>query len=135
MERIQSQPHEPGAAGNEGGETGQSDPEHVGAQIGEVRAETFLKIGQVTVEVSLQRRQGIAASLAMSLAMVAVATAQQPSPTATPRTDAQGNALPGQEASAERVIVTGSNIPAAAEVGPNPVDTYSRESIVKSGRP
>ncbi|MFL6527274.1 MAG: TonB-dependent receptor plug domain-containing protein [Chthoniobacterales bacterium] len=70
----------------------------------------------------------------MSLAMVAVATAQQPSPTATPRTDAQGNALPGQEASAERVIVTGSNIPTAAEVGPNPVDTYSRESIVKSGR-
>src|SRR3982751_1940758 len=80
------------------------------------------------------RRSGFAASLAMSLAMVAVAAAQQPSPTASPRTDAQGNALPSTEASAERVIVTGSNIPTAAEVGPNPVDTYSRESITKSGR-
>jgi iron complex outermembrane recepter protein len=36
-------------------------------------------------------------------------------------------------AEAERVIVTGSNIPTAEEVGPNPVDTYSRNSIDKSG--
>src|SRR5512132_4047553 len=38
---------------------------------------------------------------------------------------------PGAEA--ERVIVTGSNIPTAEEVGPNPVDTYNRENINKSG--
>src|SRR5438445_5646869 len=36
-------------------------------------------------------------------------------------------------AEAERVIVTGSNIPTAETVGPNPVDTYNRENITKSG--
>src|SRR2546428_9085116 len=34
---------------------------------------------------------------------------------------------------AERVIVTGSNIPTAEETGPNPVDTYRREDIQKLG--
>src|SRR5216110_554325 len=38
---------------------------------------------------------------------------------------------PGAEV--ERVIVTGSNIPTAEEVGPNPVDTYNRQNINKSG--
>src|SRR5437660_1181162 len=36
-------------------------------------------------------------------------------------------------AEAQRVIVTGSNIPTAEEVGPNPVDIYNRENINKSG--
>src|SRR6266576_847168 len=36
-------------------------------------------------------------------------------------------------AEVERVIVTGSNIPTAEEVGPNPVDTYRREDIEKLG--
>ena len=36
-------------------------------------------------------------------------------------------------ATAERVIVTGSNIPTAEEVGPNPVDTYNRGVIERSG--
>src|SRR5207237_5884637 len=44
---------------------------------------------------------------------------------------------PGQpgaaEAVAERVIVTGSNIPTAEETGPNPVDTYRAEDIQKLG--
>jgi iron complex outermembrane recepter protein len=47
-------------------------------------------------------------------------TAASPSPTAAP-------------AEAERVIVTGSNIPTAAEVGPNPVDILNREQIDKAG--
>src|SRR5215467_8840602 len=34
---------------------------------------------------------------------------------------------------AERVIVTGSNIPTAQEVGPNPVDTYRPIDIEKLG--
>src|SRR5438132_62390 len=38
---------------------------------------------------------------------------------------------PGAEV--ERIIVTGSNIPTAEEVGPNPVDTYNRANINKSG--
>ena len=37
------------------------------------------------------------------------------------------------EAEVERVIVTGSNIPTAEEVGPNPVDTYRPQDIEKLG--
>jgi iron complex outermembrane receptor protein len=40
---------------------------------------------------------------------------------------------PAVEAEAERVIVTGSNIPTAEEVGPHPVDTYGREDIARLG--
>src|SRR6266516_4146985 len=39
----------------------------------------------------------------------------------------------GATAEMERVIVTGSNIPTAEEVGPNPVDTYRTEEIEKLG--
>jgi iron complex outermembrane receptor protein len=39
----------------------------------------------------------------------------------------------GAVAEIERVIVTGSNIPTAEEVGPNPVDTYRPEDIEKLG--
>jgi iron complex outermembrane recepter protein len=47
-------------------------------------------------------------------------TGASPTPTAAP-------------AEAERVIVTGSNIPTASEVGPNPVETVTRETIEKAG--
>src|SRR5438270_10432637 len=39
----------------------------------------------------------------------------------------------GTTAEVERVIVTGSNIPTAEEVGPNPVDTYRPADIEKLG--
>ena len=39
----------------------------------------------------------------------------------------------GQVAEAERVIVTGSNIPSAEETGPNPVDTYRAADMEKLG--
>jgi iron complex outermembrane recepter protein len=39
----------------------------------------------------------------------------------------------GAVAEVERVIVTGSNIPTAAETGPNPVDTYRPADIEKLG--
>jgi iron complex outermembrane receptor protein len=39
----------------------------------------------------------------------------------------------GATAEVERIIVTGSNIPAAEEVGPNPVDTYRPADIEKLG--
>jgi iron complex outermembrane recepter protein len=42
-------------------------------------------------------------------------------------------AAAGGIAEVERVIVTGSNIPTAAEVGPNPVDTYRPADIEKLG--
>src|SRR5256714_8668759 len=51
--------------------------------------------------------------------------AQNPPP--TPRTTGQ----PG--VTIEEVIVTGSNIPTAEEVGPNPVDTYRTEDIERLG--
>ncbi len=73
--------------------------------------------------------------IAMSLSMAGGAIAQVPSTTpAATAVDAQGNALPGNEATAERVIVTGSNIPTAEEVGFSPVDTYNRQSLSKSGQ-
>jgi iron complex outermembrane recepter protein len=54
-----------------------------------------------------------------------------PSVTASPASDQVNRA--GDVAEAERVIVTGSNIPTAEEVGPNPVDTYRSEDIEKLG--
>ena len=33
----------------------------------------------------------------------------------------------------ERVIVTGSNIPSAEEIGPNPIDTYRPADLDKLG--
>lgn len=51
-----------------------------------------------------------------------------------PRMDQNGNALPpDNEATTERVFVTGSAIPTAAEVGPNPVINVTRDLIEKSG--
>ena len=50
------------------------------------------------------------------------AEAQEPTPT-------QGR--PG--VTIEEVIVTGSNIPTSEEVGPNPVDVYSRDDITRLG--
>src|SRR5947208_8164908 len=40
---------------------------------------------------------------------------------------------PAGIAEVERVVVTGSNIPTAEEVGPNPVDTYRPADIEKLG--
>ena len=53
-----------------------------------------------------------------------------------PKLPAQAIPPPSQittEAEVERVVVTGSNIPTAEEVGPNPVDTYRPEDIEKLG--
>ena len=40
---------------------------------------------------------------------------------------------PAGVAEVERVVVTGSNIPTAEEIGPNPVDTYRPADIEKLG--
>src|SRR4030095_13805222 len=74
--------------------------------------------------------------LAILFAMVSNVPAQVASP--LPARDAQGNIIPAPgaaaaTATAERVIVTGSNIPTAEEVGPNPVDIYNQETMKKSG--
>lgn len=77
-------------------------------------------------------------ALGFGVVMVPSVFAQNPTPPPTTTgpvvRDANGNVVPASTtAEAERVIVTGSNIPTAEEVGPNPVDTYNRENIKKSG--
>ncbi len=64
----------------------------------------------------------------LSLLSLSSAFAQAPG-LAAPPAAVTGNA----EATAERVIVTGSNIPTAEEVGPNPVLNYNRDVIEKVG--
>jgi hypothetical protein len=73
-----------------------------------------LKVGSVGV--------AFAASVGVALLSVSIVFGQNPSP------------VPGSiTAEMERVIVTGSNIPTAAEVGPNPVDTYRPADLEKLG--
>jgi hypothetical protein len=71
------------------------------------------------------------ATLFVNARAFAQANASAPSVTASPASDQVNRA--GDVAEAERVIVTGSNIPTAEEVGPNPVDTYRSEDIEKLG--
>ena len=60
--------------------------------------------------------------------------AAKPAPATTGTNVAPAAGAPAAtEATAERVIVTGSNIPTAEEVGPNPVDTYRRDDITRLG--
>jgi iron complex outermembrane recepter protein len=67
----------------------------------------------------------LAAAVALNLLIVPNVSAQAIAPPAQMTT--------GATAEVERVIVTGSNIPTAEEVGPNPVDTYRPEDIEKLG--
>jgi iron complex outermembrane receptor protein len=74
----------------------------------------------------------LAAAVAIPLVFSTSASAQE----LAPAVGASPGAPPttaGGEAVAERVIVTGSNIPTAEETGPNPVDTYRVEDIQKLG--
>src|SRR6266481_9931121 len=73
-------------------------------------------------------RMALVACVGIPLIIASSAFAQNPPP---PPPTGAGPAPATAEA--ERVIVTGSNIPTAEEVGPNPVDTYNRDSINKSG--
>jgi iron complex outermembrane receptor protein len=74
-------------------------------------------------------RMTLAACVGAPLIIASNAFAQNPPP---PPPDAAPPAPSAAEA--ERVIVTGSNIPTAAEVGANPVDIYDRAAIIKSGQ-
>ncbi|HET9367909.1 MAG TPA: TonB-dependent receptor, partial [Candidatus Udaeobacter sp.] len=74
-------------------------------------------------------RMTLVACVGVPLIIASNALAQLPAP-AVPA--APGAAAPST-AEAERVIVTGSNIPTAEETGPNPVDTYRPQDIQKLG--
>ncbi|PYK22718.1 MAG: hypothetical protein DME59_19375 [Verrucomicrobia bacterium] len=76
-------------------------------------------------------RMTLVACVGIPLTIASNAFAQNPLPPEPPPTGA-APAPPVTEA--ERVTVTGSNIPTAEEVGPNPVDTYNRENMNTSGR-
>jgi outer membrane receptor protein involved in Fe transport len=84
-------------------------------------------------------RAALAVSMGMSLVIASSAFAQEA--VRRPGGLAQGAvgsnpdaaATGGAEATAQRVIVTGSNIPTAEEVGPNPVLNINRDLINKSG--
>src|SRR5206468_7560538 len=90
------------------------------------------------VQKTLGIRVAILAAVAFPLIIATSARAQDttaPAPAVTGSNIAQ-NGAPTQgaaEATAERVVVTGSNIPTAEEVGPNPVDTYRRDDITRLG--
>jgi iron complex outermembrane receptor protein len=76
-------------------------------------------------------RTPLAVSLPLFLASSAFA--QETTPTTTQPIVSSFNANGTQEASTERIVVTGSYIPTAGEVGPNPVSNYNREMINKAG--
>ena len=82
------------------------------------------------VQKTLGIRVALVAAVAFPLIIAMSARAQEPA-AAAPAPARPGPA--GTEATAERVIVTGSNIPTAEEVGPNPVDTYRRDDITRLG--
>src|SRR6266404_1840466 len=72
-------------------------------------------------------RVALAAAVGIPFVIASSAYAQNPAP-------ATGAApAPGAQAEVERVIVTGSNIPTAEEVGANPVLSINRDLIEKSG--
>src|SRR5438067_12048361 len=87
-------------------------------------------------------RKGIAVTAAMFLAMASRAVAQQAIPSPPPEAppgptavNAQGTLAPRTTAAAtaERVIVSGSNSPTAAEGGAGPVGSSNRATMSKSG--
>ena len=61
-----------------------------------------------------------------TLVLCSAIEAQAQEPTATPPAGQPGTTI-------EEVIVTGSNIPTAEEVGPFPVDTYREDDLVRLG--
>src|SRR5438046_5083173 len=87
------------------------------------------------VQKTLGIRVALVAAVAFPLIIAMSARAQEPAPTAPPTGTniAPAGAPAATEATAERVVVTGSNIPTAEEVGPNPVETYRRDDITRLG--
>lgn len=87
---------------------------------------------------------GLFALSILMLLVTSVLFAQEPDPAsqvvnAPPSTATQSNPTAAQTtagavAETERIIVTGSNIPTAEEVGPNPVLNINRDLINKSGQ-
>lgn len=84
-------------------------------------------IRNIATKSELKPRVAIAGVFILAAMSAYAQTAPPPAP------DAQPAAPTGATAEAERVIVTGSNIPTAEEVGPNPVLNINRDLINKRG--
>src|SRR5881409_839403 len=83
--------------------------------------------GQQSQSASAERGSYSSLGLAMiAMALCSVISAQAQEATLRPRGGQPGITI-------EEVIVTGSNIPTAEEVGPNPVDTYRKVDIERLG--
>ena len=83
---------------------------------------------------SIRLRGLIALAIPLIIATSVRAQDAAASPAApTTGTNVAPSGAAATEATAERVVVTGSNIPTAEEVGPNPVDTYRRDDITRLG--
>jgi len=94
-------------------------------------AKTMEKLTKTNRRIKIEFvRLASVASVGFSLLFAANTFGQAPPLGGGPPT---GAPAPAAEATAERVIVTGSNIPTAQEVGPNPVLNLNRETINKSG--
>src|SRR5437764_12166572 len=78
-------------------------------------------------------RAAVVVSLPLVLATSVLAQNPAPTTTETAPTVRSFNENGTEEATTERVFVTGSAIPTAAEVGPNPVLNVTRDLINKSG--
>src|SRR6478736_409946 len=95
-------------------------------------AKTMEKLTKTNRRIKIEFvRLASVASVGFSLLFVANTFAQTPPLGGGP--PPSGAPAAAAEATAERVIVTGSNIPTSEETGPNPVDTYRTEDIQKLG--
>ncbi len=87
---------------------------------------------KVSAILSPASQRSFVASIGVSLLITANVPAQAIVPAAV-ASPPPAQVTTGATAEVERVIVTGSNIPSAAETGPNPVDTYRPADIEKLG--
>src|SRR5437773_6471950 len=87
---------------------------------------------QVSVIRPALRRTAFVGAVGVSLSIAPRTPAQVIVPAAI-ASSAPAQVTAGATAEVERIIVTGSNIPTAEEVGPNPVDTYRPVDIEKLG--
>src|SRR5256885_10176301 len=88
-----------------------------------------MKVGVIQPAI---RRTAFAAAVGVNLLIAPKVPAQAIVPAAL-ASPPPAQVTTGATAEVKRVIVTGSNIPTAEEVGPNPVDTYRQADIEKLG--
>src|SRR5205809_5456767 len=87
---------------------------------------------QVSVSQPALIRAAFVGAVGVSLSIAPRIPAQVIVPAAI-ASSAPAQVTAGATAEVERIIVTGSNIPTAEEVGPNPVDTYRPADLEKLG--